>query len=165
MGASLLSVGVSNAAGSTIKACAKKSNGAMRLIDASKNCKKSERTLTWGTQGDAGATGATGVAGATGATGATGASPVVAYAYINSDGALATSRSLNASSSSRIGPGDYQLNFGVSTAGCVVSATTLSTQGNSVSVWDLTTTSLRLTVVDSAGSNTDKPVMVSLICG
>jgi hypothetical protein len=72
LGASLLSVGVSNAAGSTIKACAKKSNGAMRLIDSSKNCKKSERTLTWGTQGDAGATGATGAAGSTGATGATG---------------------------------------------------------------------------------------------
>jgi hypothetical protein len=72
LGASLLSVGVSNAAGTTIKACAKKSNGAMRLIDVSKKCKKSERTLTWGTQGSAGATGATGSTGATGATGATG---------------------------------------------------------------------------------------------
>lgn len=72
LGASLLSVGVSNAAGSTIKACAKKSNGAMRLIDASKNCKKSERTLTWGTQGDAGATGAAGSTGATGSTGTAG---------------------------------------------------------------------------------------------
>jgi hypothetical protein len=72
LGASLLSVGVSNAAGTTIKACAKKSNGAMRLIDSNKNCKKSERTLTWGTQGGAGATGATGSTGASGATGATG---------------------------------------------------------------------------------------------
>jgi hypothetical protein len=44
----------------------------MRLIDSNKNCKKSERTLTWGTQGDAGATGATGATGTTGATGATG---------------------------------------------------------------------------------------------
>jgi len=73
LGASLLSVGVSNAAGTTIKACAKKSNGAMRLIDVSKKCKKSERTLTWGTQGSAGATGATGATGAAGAAGATGA--------------------------------------------------------------------------------------------
>jgi hypothetical protein len=63
LGASLLSVGVSNAAGSSIKACAKKSNGAMRLIDVSKKCKKSERTLSWGTQGAAGATGATGTNG------------------------------------------------------------------------------------------------------
>jgi hypothetical protein len=66
LGASLLSVGVSNAAGSSIKACAKKSNGAMRLIDVKKKCKKSERTLTWGTQGDAGAAGATGAAGSNG---------------------------------------------------------------------------------------------------
>ena len=76
LGASLLSVGVSNAAGTTIKACAKKSNGAMRLIDVSKKCKKSERTLTWGTQGDAGTTGATGATGATGPTGATGAAGI-----------------------------------------------------------------------------------------
>ena len=66
LGASVLSVGVSNAAGSTIKACAKKSNGAMRLIDSSKKCTKSERTLTWGTQGAAGATGATGATGSNG---------------------------------------------------------------------------------------------------
>ena len=81
LGASLLSVGVSNAAGSTIKACAKKSNGAMRLIDASKNCKKSERTLTWGTQGDAGATGSTGTAGATGAAGTNGATGPSGISY------------------------------------------------------------------------------------
>jgi hypothetical protein len=69
LGASLLSVGVSNATGTSIKACAKKSNGAMRLIDVSKKCKKSERTLTWGTQGDAGTTGATGATGAAGTNG------------------------------------------------------------------------------------------------
>ena len=88
LGASLLSVGVSNATGTSIKACAKKSNGAMRLIDVSKKCKKSERTLTWGTQGSAGATGATGpegTAGATGATGATGSNGLsTAYAFTNS---------------------------------------------------------------------------------
>ena len=66
LGASLLSVGVSNAAGTTIKACAKKKGGAMRLIDVNKKCKKSERTLTWGTQGSAGATGATGATGTNG---------------------------------------------------------------------------------------------------
>ena len=66
LGASILSVGVSNAAGSSIKACAKKSNGAMRLIDVKKKCKKSERTLTWGTKGAAGAKGANGTSGANG---------------------------------------------------------------------------------------------------
>jgi hypothetical protein len=71
LGASLLSMGISNASGTTIKACAKKSGGAMRLIDSNKNCKKSERTLTWGTQGSAGATGATGAAGSSGVSYAT----------------------------------------------------------------------------------------------
>ena len=81
LGASLLSAGVSNAAGESIKACAKKSNGAMRLIDASKNCKKSERTLTWGTQGDAGATGATGASGANGTNGSNGSTGSSGISY------------------------------------------------------------------------------------
>jgi hypothetical protein len=72
LGASLLSVGVSNAAGATIKACAKKSGGAMRLIDSNKKCSKNERTLTWGTQGATGATGANGAAGTAGTNGAAG---------------------------------------------------------------------------------------------
>ena len=63
LGASLLSAGISNAAGSTIKACAKKSTGAMRLIDSAKKCKSSERTLSWGTKGASGAKGATGATG------------------------------------------------------------------------------------------------------
>jgi len=76
LGASLLSIGVSNAAGTTIKACAKKSGGAMRLIDSNKKCNKNERTLTWGTQGDSGAVGVTGATGAAGTTGETGASGI-----------------------------------------------------------------------------------------
>ena len=68
LGASLLSMGISNASGTTIKACAKKSGGAMRLIDSTKSCKKNERTLTWGTQGSTGATGATGSSGVSYAT-------------------------------------------------------------------------------------------------
>jgi hypothetical protein len=63
LGASLLSVGISNAAGSTIKACAKKSTGAMRLIDSNKKCKSSERTLSWGSKGATGAKGAKGTSG------------------------------------------------------------------------------------------------------
>jgi hypothetical protein len=73
LGASLLSVGVSNAASTTIKACAKKSGGAMRLIDTSKKCNSSERTLSWSIKGSTGAKGATGGTGATGANGSPGA--------------------------------------------------------------------------------------------
>ena len=61
LGASLLSVGISNAAGSTIKACAKKSTGAMRLIDSNKKCKSSERTLSWGSKGTRGSAGTNGL--------------------------------------------------------------------------------------------------------
>ena len=115
LGASLLSVGVSNAAGSTIKACAKKSNGAMRLIDASKNCKKSERTLTWGTQGDAGATGATGATGSAGATGATGSNGSNGYSkvYTRSGGGFSLVPNADATSvgSLTLPAGKYAVNF------------------------------------------------------
>jgi hypothetical protein len=84
LGASLLSVGVSNASGSTIKACAKKSGGAMRLIDSNKKCNKNERTLTWGARGAAGATGPAGTAGASGISYAT-------YKEIPGIGELSTS--------------------------------------------------------------------------
>ena len=164
LGASLLSVGVSNAAGESIKACAKKSGGAMRLIDSTKNCKKSERTLTWGTQGDAGATGATGAAGSTGATGATGATPTIAYAYINADGTLNSSRSFNAVSSSREGPGLYAVNFGVSTTGCVVTATSYSTQGSSSSIDTIGATSVQVINVYHNGNPQDSDIMVQLVC-
>jgi hypothetical protein len=57
------------AAGNTIHACAKKSNGALRLAS---RCKHSERGVSWNITGPKGATGATGPKGATGAAGATG---------------------------------------------------------------------------------------------
>jgi len=164
LGASLLSVGVSNAAGTTIKACAKKSGGAMRLIDSNKNCKKSERTLTWGTQGSAGATGATGATGAAGAAGAAGATPTIAYAYINADGTLNSSRSFNAVSSSRLEQGKYAVNFGVSTTGCVVTATSYSTQGTSSSIDSIEDTSVRIANVYHDGIPQNNDIMVQLVC-
>jgi hypothetical protein len=119
LGASLLSVGVSNAAGTTIKACAKKSGGAMRLIDSTKNCKKSERTLTWGTQGDAGATGATGATGSTGATGAAGASPVYLFGSFQADGTKLTERSSSAMPNATVvSTGIFNLTFPTSIANC-----------------------------------------------
>lgn len=62
--------------GGTMTACAKKSNGALRLAN---KCKKSEKRVSWNIQGPPGATGApgpqgpAGPAGPKGATGATGA--------------------------------------------------------------------------------------------
>src|ERR1035437_9728099 len=50
----------------TLKGCANKTNGSLRL--ASK-CKKSEKRVSWSVRGPKGATGATGAAGAAGSTG------------------------------------------------------------------------------------------------
>lgn len=123
LGASLLSVGVSNAAGTTIKACAKKSNGAMRLIDVSKKCKKSERTLTWGTQGDAGATGATGATGSTGATGATGAAATSLFGTFDATGTKDSARSSAAMPNATSGgTGIYTFTFASSIANCTAVA-------------------------------------------
>ena len=128
LGASLLSVGVSNAAGATIKACAKKSGGAMRLIDSNKKCNKNERTLTWGTTGaagatgpagTAGATGATGSTGATGATGAAGASPVYLFGSFQADGTKLTERSSSAMPNATVvSTGIFNLTFPTSIANC-----------------------------------------------
>ena len=58
-----------------IVACAKKSNGAMRLVDAAKDCRKSERAVIWNTtrqQGPRGPVGPRGPAGPAGDAGADG---------------------------------------------------------------------------------------------
>lgn len=55
--------------GGTIHACAKKSNGALRLAN---KCKKSEKGLSWGIQGPPGASGKNGTNGTNGTNGAAG---------------------------------------------------------------------------------------------
>lgn len=55
--------------GGTMTACAKKSNGALRLAN---KCKKSEKRVSWNILGQRGATGATGATGAPGPQGAAG---------------------------------------------------------------------------------------------
>jgi hypothetical protein len=71
-------IAASTTSSATIRACASKSTGALRLAAS---CKRSERRVSWNTvgprglrglRGIQGATGATGAAGATGATGAKG---------------------------------------------------------------------------------------------
>jgi hypothetical protein len=66
-------IAASTTSTATIRACASKSTGVLRLA---RTCRKSERSVSWNTvgpRGPRGATGATGARGATGATGATGA--------------------------------------------------------------------------------------------
>jgi hypothetical protein len=108
LGASLLSVGVSNAAGTSIKACAKKSNGAMRLIDVKKKCKKSERTLTWGTKGTTGAKGVAGARGAAGTNGTNGVSSVLVKSIVTSE---ISHNSPSAALSAEVPIGKYNFQF------------------------------------------------------
>jgi hypothetical protein len=78
------------AGGGTIHACAKKSNGALRVA---KRCRKSEHTLTWNAQGPAGPRGAQGTQGAAGPRGAQGPQgPSAAYST-GSDSVTTTSGS------------------------------------------------------------------------
>jgi hypothetical protein len=67
----------------TVKACAKKKGGALRL---GKKCRKGERRVTWAVKGPSGLTGSGGPAGAPGAAGADGAQGIA-----GSNGANGTS--------------------------------------------------------------------------
>ena len=59
---------ISNAVSTpTIKACAVKKTGDLRIITGSAKCKKTERLVTWGTKGPAGARGLAGAQGPAGA--------------------------------------------------------------------------------------------------
>jgi hypothetical protein len=64
--------GGASADAATIRACAKKKTGAMRLVAKGKRCKASERKLTWNAKGPAGAPGQPGAAGAQGPAGTKG---------------------------------------------------------------------------------------------
>ena len=96
-------------ASGVIHGCYMKSGGSLRVFDPSAtSCKSGETELDWNVQGPAGvpgptgATGPAGTAGSTGATGPTGATgstgaagSAVAYAHVDSDGTVDTSRSRN----------------------------------------------------------------------
>jgi hypothetical protein len=89
-------IAASTTSSATLRACASKSNGALRLAA---KCKSSERRVSWntvgprgprglqgiqGAKGDMGATGATGATGAAGATGQDGPPGPVVLIYTNS---------------------------------------------------------------------------------
>jgi hypothetical protein len=57
---------------STLYFCAKKKSGAVRLVSKSAKCKKSEKKLSWNTEGPAGANGINGVKGLNGVNGTNG---------------------------------------------------------------------------------------------
>lgn len=54
---------MTSATNDKLVACARKSSGALRLVTAAKDCRKTERLVTWNQQGPRGLPGARGVAG------------------------------------------------------------------------------------------------------
>jgi hypothetical protein len=60
--------------------------------------------------------------------------------------------------------GLYAVNFGVSTTGCVVTATSYSTQGTSSSIDTIGDTSVRVTNVYHDGAPRNNDIMVQLVC-
>jgi hypothetical protein len=157
LGSSILSIGISNAAGSTITACAKKSSGAMRLITNGKPCKKSERTITWGSQGDSGATGATG---------APGADAVSYFASFDLSGNKDTARSSsNIPNASVVSTGVYKIIFPNSMAGCTALATTIGNAGADIaSVVYTSSTEFRVNVMTHGGSLNNSAFNFALFC-
>jgi hypothetical protein len=89
LAASGLAVAATPQSPKVIRACAKKSNGALRVI-AKGNCRKSEKAVSWNQTGPAGVAGAPGATGATGAKGDPGTPATKLIAQVKSDGTLNT---------------------------------------------------------------------------
>ncbi|MFT4262277.1 MAG: hypothetical protein QM572_02750 [Nocardioides sp.] len=123
--AALIAVGAggyaaaSSGSSPTVTACAKKSNGALRLA---KKCKKSEKPVSWSVQGPTGPTGATGAAGADG---------VSLFARVDETGALHQHSPGVTVTKNANYAGIYYVKFSEDISACVpvVSATQASNNG------------------------------------
>jgi len=119
----------------TLVGCYAKKTGALRLVDPSKKCMKSEKRAGWNVKGIRGATGATGVAGAAGAVGAAGqpgpagaVGPSDVYtdkvgnfgAIPNTNGAILTLNNLPAGSYSWTFTSDYSDGAGGGIVDCAI---------------------------------------------
>jgi hypothetical protein len=95
--ASVGATSLANASGgSTMKACANKSSGAMRFLSKG-SCKSSERLLTWNQQGPSGPAGSSGPAGPSGPAGSSG--PIGAAGPAGATGARGATGSTGSSAS------------------------------------------------------------------
>ena len=65
-------VGATHANAATIRACLNKKTGAVRVVSSKAKCKKSEKTLSWNSEGPAGKNGLSGNNGLNGASGSNG---------------------------------------------------------------------------------------------
>ncbi len=114
-GASYAAVNSTPSPSGVFTGCYNKTSGALRVIDPSRgqHCAATETQVTWNQKGQTGPAGPQGPKGATGATGATGAvgpqgpagPGLLAWAYVNANGTIATSSGNVTVANS--GPGSY----------------------------------------------------------
>jgi hypothetical protein len=111
---------------STVYACVKKTSGTPRIVSKKTKCKKSEKRLSWSTQGPAGKNGATGAPGTAGAKGDTGAAATTLWAVVESTGTLARGGTGTVSAKSP-STGRYEIVFKQNVSKCAYIATEGST--------------------------------------
>lgn len=127
----LMSVTASASSAAEVLACAKKSNGALRVVDSPARCSKTENFISWaqaGQQGPSGITGPVGPqgpAGVTGAAGTSGSGIAGVHGTINADGSKATGSTFNVTHPSI---GEYSITFSMPSAtipDCLISVNAL----------------------------------------
>ena len=159
----LIAGGIAYAAGETITACVKKSNGATRIISGKMKCTKTERTVTWGSTGEQGATGATG---ATGAQGPAGTSVKTYFAHVDPSGFFAdTDDSGVITTVSRPLTGYFIVNFNRSLTGCVPVVGAAAGATASAEISDFGATSYEVHTFESAtGNNANYRFTMAVFC-
>jgi hypothetical protein len=116
LAASGLAVAATPQSSKVIRACAKKSNGALRLISKG-SCRKSEKAVSWSQTGPQGPAGVAGAAGAAGAKGDPGTPATKLFAQVKSNGTLNTGSP--GVLTTRAATGTYLLSFPEDISHCV----------------------------------------------
>lgn len=157
--AAVASVGwaMTSATNDKLVACAKKKGGALRLVVAAKDCRKTEHAVTWNQQGPRGLPGAKGVAGEAGADGLDGEDGVdgddgddgvdgfdgtdatVTWKYLVTAGVAVASGPSTISAGTCAAPNPVNaVNGGVQVAGLPASVSvTATSRGATATTWDV----------------------------
>jgi hypothetical protein len=163
-----------------ISACYRKQGGALRVIAGSKSCAKGEKQIAWNRLGPTGPRGATGApgprgdVGERGPQGEPGLSATSLWAAVRANGTK--SRGSGVTSTTKIGTGFYEVTFGQSVSSCGFDATlgspdTLEIPAGQTGAsqnlgggFSNLPTQVLVSTTNSAGSATDMPFFLTVIC-
>jgi Collagen triple helix repeat (20 copies) len=145
-----------------IVACAKKKSGALRLVASAKNCRKTERAVTWNQEGLRGLPGPKGVAGedgldgengidgedgvdgddgddgVDGIDGTDGTDATVTWKYVVTPGVMVANGTATISAGTCAAPTPNAVNGGVQLAGLPATVSvTATSRGTTASTWDV----------------------------